>query len=61
MSVSILLLVLLSFEPNAPIDDGPWFSEHGSEIGLDFVHFNGMSGRLYIAEVFGSGGALLVG
>lgn len=35
------------------------FVDVGNEVGLDFVHFNGMSGELYLAEVMGAGGALL--
>ena len=34
------------------------FSEQADAAGLDFVHFNGMSGAYYMAEVTGSGGAL---
>ncbi|MEM7584892.1 MAG: CRTAC1 family protein [Acidobacteriota bacterium] len=35
------------------------FTEQASQLGLDFVHFNGMSGELFIAEVMGSGVAML--
>ncbi len=35
------------------------FSEEAEARGLDFAHFNGMSGELYIAEVMGSGVAVL--
>ncbi len=35
------------------------FKERATDRGLEFVHFNGMSGELYIAEVMGSGVALL--
>jgi hypothetical protein len=34
------------------------FDEEAAERGLDFKHFNGMSGQYYMAEVTGSGGAL---
>lgn len=34
------------------------FSDRASESGIDFVHFNGMSGELYVVEIFGPGGAL---
>lgn len=34
------------------------FSEMAEAIGIDFVHFNGMSGELYYPEVVGPGGAL---
>ena len=37
----------------------PAFEEAGLEVGVDFVHFNGMTGQLYTAEVVGSGVALL--
>ncbi len=36
----------------------PIFRDGTAESGLDFHHFNGMSGKLYFAEVVGSGGAL---
>ena len=36
-----------------------WFTDRAAESGLDFVHFNGMSGELYLAEIIGPGGALL--
>lgn len=35
-----------------------WFVEEAREAGLDFVHWNGMSGQYYFPEVVGSGGAL---
>jgi hypothetical protein len=35
------------------------FAEVPAEAGLDFVHFNGMSGERYMAEMMGPGGALL--
>ena len=35
------------------------FSERAADTGLDFVHFNGMSGELYYAEIFAPGVALL--
>ena len=34
------------------------FTDRAAPAGLDFVHFNGMSGRFTIAEVTGAGGAL---
>jgi hypothetical protein len=42
--------------PNAA--DSGIFAEQAAQKGLDFVHFNGMSGEYYMAEVTGSGGAL---
>jgi hypothetical protein len=35
------------------------FEEVAVSAGLDFVHFNGMSGRYYFPEVMGAGGALV--
>src|SRR6185503_17165581 len=35
-----------------------WFVDRAAETGLDFVHFNGMSGALYYAEHMGPGVAL---
>ena len=38
---------------------GAWFTDGAAAAGLDFVHFNGMSGEYYSAEIMGPGGALL--
>lgn len=35
------------------------FAERSIETGLEFVHFNGMSGQLYFPEMMGAGAALL--
>jgi hypothetical protein len=35
------------------------FVDRAAEAGLDFMHFNGMSGELYFPEMTGSGAALL--
>jgi hypothetical protein len=35
-----------------------WFSDRARESGLDFVHFNGMTGEFYFAEVIPPGVAL---
>ena len=34
------------------------FSDRAQETGIDFVHFNGMSGEFYYCEMVGGGGAL---
>ncbi len=39
-------------------DTDPGFDEVARQVGIDFVHFNGMSGELYYPEVVGPGGAL---
>jgi hypothetical protein len=41
---------------SAPTD---WFTEEAHATGLDFVHFNGMSGELYYPEIMAPGVALL--
>ena len=38
---------------------GPIFVDAAAASGLDFVHFNGMSGQFYFPEMTGQGGALL--
>ncbi len=37
---------------------GAIFSEGAAAVGLEFVHFNGMSGEYYFPEMMGPGGAL---
>lgn len=39
--------------------DEAWFTDGAKAAGLDFVHFNGMSGGFYISEIMGAGGALV--
>ena len=41
-----------------PAASGPLFIESAATTGLDFHHFNGATGRYYMAEVMGAGGAL---
>ncbi len=36
----------------------PWFEERAAELGIDFVHFNGMTGDYYFSEMMGGGAAL---
>src|SRR5262245_50773969 len=36
-----------------------WFTDEAKAAGLDFVHFNGMSGQYYYPEIMGPGVALL--
>jgi hypothetical protein len=43
----------------AESDAGPIFVDAAPPSGLDFVHFNGMSGEFYFPEMTGQGGALL--
>lgn len=39
--------------------DEPVFDERAEDVGIEFVHFNGMSGELYLAEITCGGGALI--
>ena len=68
----LLLLVLWSLvgcnsgrgndHPSTPsasqATNSEWFAERAQAAGLDFVHFNGMSGELYDPETIGPGVAL---
>ncbi len=36
-----------------------WFADRAEASGLDFVHFNGMSGEFYVPEIMGPGVGLL--
>jgi enediyne biosynthesis protein E4 len=49
-------------QPPAPQSTGAgeteWFTGAGKDIGLDFVHFNGMSGEMYYPEIMGPGVAV---
>jgi len=52
-----LLSLLFATPPSAA--DQQWFSELPAGNGLDFVHFNGMSGKFYLPEIMGPGAALI--
>jgi hypothetical protein len=52
-------LAVADAQPPAPAEPGPAiFVDAAAAAGLDFVHFNGMSGALYFPEMMGQGGAL---
>jgi hypothetical protein len=66
--VSVLVLVTALVAPlsgcgrdrvSASAPPTSWFTDQAKDTGLDFVHVNGMSGRRYMAEIIGSGVALL--
>ena len=38
--------------------DVAWFVDRAAEVGLDFVHFNGMTGSFYQSEMMGPGAGL---
>ena len=68
-TIALLLLVIAAVgDSNTPESQQPdragrgteaWFTDRTAAVGLDFVHFNGMSGEFYSAEIMGPGGALL--
>ena len=37
------------------VSDVEWFTDRAHETGLDFVHFNGMTGRFYQPEIMAPG------
>jgi hypothetical protein len=45
--------------PSAPSSGEEWFVERARASGLDFVHFNGMTGEYYYPEIMAPGVALL--
>jgi len=62
----IVLVLVLVIPPSAlyPVgeksqSDTPLFTDIAKETGLDFVHFNGMSGEFYFPEMTGQGGGFL--
>ncbi len=38
--------------------DEAWFTDRAEAVGIDFVHFNGMSGDFYLSEMMGPGAAM---
>ena len=42
----------------SPVPEDGWFEDVAEASGLDFVHFNGMTGKLYMVEILGAGAAL---
>jgi len=54
-----VLTILVGYASVGWSAEGKFFHSVAPELGIDFVHFTGMVGRLYIHEVSGSGVALL--
>ncbi len=55
----VVLFLQASLAPLAGSDSGTvLFRDQAQAAGIDFVHFNGMSGEKYYCEMVGSGGAL---
>ena len=69
LAVVVALALVAACHSGAPSSDGPtnagsrvegeWFTDQAVASGLDFVHFNGMSGELYYPEMFGPGVGLI--
>ena len=57
------LAAAMALLPHSAAETGPsgeaWFSDGTAAAGIDFIHFNGMSGRYDFAEIFAPGVALL--
>ena len=54
-----LLAVAVAGAGRVPAQDPPpIFEDVSDRVGVDFVHWNGMSGELYFPEMMGAGGAL---
>jgi hypothetical protein len=56
-----LLLALLTSSASDPAraNDGDWFTDVAAEVGIDFTHFNGMTGEYYMLEINGAGCGML--
>ena len=52
------LATALAFALTGPAQAEEIFADRAAAAGLDFVHFNGMSGELYFVEINGAGAAL---
>lgn len=57
--LAVLMLVPGPTAGEGPDPAQPIFIDAAAASGLDFVHFNGMSGEFYFPEMTGQGGALL--
>jgi hypothetical protein len=58
-AVAVLLVAVLGSLGTGTLPaDQAWFTDEAKAAGIDFVHFNGMSGEFYISEIMGAGGAL---
>lgn len=46
-------------QPQPAPAPGEWFTDRAKDTGLDFVHFNGMSGKFYQPEIMAPGAGLV--
>jgi hypothetical protein len=54
----LLWIICLSTTTQVSGQDSPLFTEVAQEVGLNFTHFNGMTGEWTLPEIMGSGAAL---
>ncbi len=54
--LATLFLILIS--PLSAASEAPLFTDVAAETGLDFAHWNGMTGKFYFPEMTGQGAAL---
>lgn len=57
--LAVLLVALGLSSLGSALAEGPLFTDVAEATGLDFVHWNGMTGELYFVEMAGQGGAFL--
>ena len=57
-ALTLALAAATIVEPLAAEEGTPVFVDRAAELGVDFVHDNGMTGELYFAENMGGGAAL---
>jgi hypothetical protein len=63
VAAALVVAACGSPEPPPPAaaggNEADWFVEAAGDAGIDFVHFNGMSGRHYYPEIMSPGVGLL--
>ncbi|HEY0724397.1 MAG TPA: VCBS repeat-containing protein, partial [Pyrinomonadaceae bacterium] len=57
-TIAILLAALIALPFSASGQQRVVFKEVAKQVGLKFQHYNGMTGKFYLPEITGSGGAL---
>src|SRR5947208_1673163 len=59
VSCALLLMLCACTRPTNPEPAAPWFRDIAADTGIRFTHVNGARGQFYMAEIMGSGCALL--
>jgi hypothetical protein len=54
----VLLAACSTGEPDDSQTNGEWFTDEAPNAGVEFVHVNGMTGKLYQPEIMGPGAGL---